>query len=151
MSLRRTWLFVPGADAAAHRAAARSGADVIILELEDFTPPELRPKARQLAAGAFAMWRKAGAIAAVRINPLEGDGLADLMGVLAARPEILLGGTALRDHLHLVTRFSSLTAPGKLAQFPRHAERCLILGGDILLDRGVAKTVKIVLMRRGSQ
>ena len=40
---RRSWLFVPGADEAAHRAAARSGADVVILELEDFTPPELRP------------------------------------------------------------------------------------------------------------
>ena len=41
--MRRTWLFVPGADEAAHEAAARSGADVVILELEDFTPPELRP------------------------------------------------------------------------------------------------------------
>ena len=45
VSGRRTWLFVPGADEAAHARAARSGADVIILELEDFTPPELRAKA----------------------------------------------------------------------------------------------------------
>ena len=67
---RRTWLFVPGADAAAHRAAARSGADVIVLELEDFTPPALRAKARSRSAPAFALWRKSGALAAVRINPL---------------------------------------------------------------------------------
>jgi citrate lyase subunit beta/citryl-CoA lyase len=87
---RRSWLFVPGADAAAHRAAARSGADVIVLELEDFTPPELRPKARALSAGALELWRKAGATTAVRINPLDSGGLEDLMGVLAARPEILM-------------------------------------------------------------
>jgi len=87
---RRTWLFVPGADEAAHEAAARSGADVVVLELEDFTPPELRPKARALAARAFARWRKAGALAAVRVNPLETDGVADLGAVLAGKPDIVL-------------------------------------------------------------
>jgi citrate lyase subunit beta/citryl-CoA lyase len=87
---RRTWLFVPGADESAHAAAARSGADVIVLELEDFTPPELRPKARSLAAKAFALWRKAGAIPAVRVNPLELDGTEDLKGVLPGRPDIVM-------------------------------------------------------------
>jgi citrate lyase subunit beta/citryl-CoA lyase len=87
---RRTWLFVPGADAAAHEAAARSGADVLIQELEDFTPPERRPEARARAAGLYDRWRKAGKIAAVRINPLEGDGVADLRAVLAGRPDIVM-------------------------------------------------------------
>jgi citrate lyase subunit beta/citryl-CoA lyase len=86
----RTWLFVPGADEAAHRAAARSGADVVILELEDFTPPELRPKARALSVEALDRWRAAGAVAAVRINPLESCGRDDLTGVLAARPDLIL-------------------------------------------------------------
>src|SRR5260221_12111156 len=85
---RRTWLFVPGADAAAHRAAARCGADVIILELEDFTPPELRPQARALSEKAFRQWRAAGALAGVRINPLEGAGLEDPAGI--ARPDVLM-------------------------------------------------------------
>src|ERR671931_2209083 len=85
---RRSWLFVPGADAAAHRAAARSGADVIVLELEDFTPPARRAKARSLSAAAFALWRQHGAIAAVRINPLEADGLEDLAGI--ERPDVLM-------------------------------------------------------------
>jgi citrate lyase subunit beta/citryl-CoA lyase len=85
---RRTWLFVPGADAAAHRAAARSGADVVVLELEDFTPPELRPRARAQSGPAFALWRKHGAVAAVRINPLEADGLEDLAGI--ERPDVLM-------------------------------------------------------------
>src|SRR4051794_33293143 len=85
---RRTWLFVPGADAAAHRAAARCGADVIVLELEDFTPPNLRSRARALSAAAFRSWREAGAIAGARINPLEDCGLADLAGI--ARPDVLM-------------------------------------------------------------
>jgi citrate lyase subunit beta/citryl-CoA lyase len=87
---RRSWLLVPGADEAAHRAAAKSGADVIILELEDFTPPQLRPKARAMSAEALDAWRAAGAIAAVRINPLDSGGREDLAGVLAARPDLIL-------------------------------------------------------------
>jgi len=87
---RRTWLFVPGADPVAHAAAARSGADVIILELEDFTPPELRARARELSREVFDRWRAAGAAAAVRINPLETCGHEDLLGVLAGRPDMIL-------------------------------------------------------------
>jgi citrate lyase subunit beta/citryl-CoA lyase len=90
VTLRRTWLFVAGADPAAHRAAARSGADVIILELEDFTPPELRPKARALSVKALESWRKAGAVAGVRINPLQHGGLDDLLGVLPAQPQVIM-------------------------------------------------------------
>jgi citrate lyase subunit beta/citryl-CoA lyase len=87
---RRTWLFVAGADAKAHERAARSGADVIIQELEDFTPAELRPKARALAASLYDRWRKAGALAAVRVNPLETCGREDLAAVMSGRPDIVL-------------------------------------------------------------
>ncbi len=87
---RRSWLFVPGADAAAHEAAARSGADVLIQELEDFTPPERRPEARARAAVLYDRWRKAGKIAAVRVNPLESCGHEDLTAVLKGRPDIVL-------------------------------------------------------------
>jgi citrate lyase subunit beta/citryl-CoA lyase len=87
---RRTWLFVAGADEAAHETAARSRADVIVLELEDFTPPELRPKARALAGKAFSKWREAGALAAVRVNPLETCGREDLRVVMLARPDIVM-------------------------------------------------------------
>jgi citrate lyase subunit beta/citryl-CoA lyase len=85
---RRSWLFVPGADEAAHRAAARCGADVIVLELEDFTPPDLRAKARALSGKAFELWRRAGAVAAVRVNPLETCGREDLAGL--ARADIVM-------------------------------------------------------------
>jgi hypothetical protein len=47
--LCRSWLFLEGANEAVLQRAASSGADVLIHELEDFTPPALRPKARMLA------------------------------------------------------------------------------------------------------
>jgi citrate lyase subunit beta / citryl-CoA lyase len=87
---RRSWLFVPGADEKAHAAAARSGADVLVQELEDFTPPELRPRARALAKALYGRWRAAGAVVAVRVNPLECCGREDLAAVLAARPDVVM-------------------------------------------------------------
>jgi citrate lyase subunit beta/citryl-CoA lyase len=106
--LRRTWLFVPGADEAAHAAAARSGADVIILELEDFTPPQLRPRARALSGRAFEQWRKAGGVAAVRVNPLETCGAEDLAGI--ARPDIVLMSKV--DAPQQVRRLEEAAPPG---------------------------------------
>lgn len=87
---RRSWLFVAGADPAAHAAAARSGADVLIHELEDFTPPSLRPRARKLAPPLYDSWRKAGAVVAVRVNPFETCGREDLEAVMAGRPQAVL-------------------------------------------------------------
>jgi citrate lyase subunit beta/citryl-CoA lyase len=88
--LRRSWLFVGGDDEAAHAAACGLGADVVIQELEDSTPPSRRPQARLLARKAYKAWRDAGMLAAVRINPLETEGLQDLAGVIAAQPDIVL-------------------------------------------------------------
>ena len=87
---RRSWLFVEGADDAALESAPASGADVLIQELEDFTPPALRPHARAASPGTMNVWREAGALAAVRVNPLAGDGIADLEAVMAGAPDIIL-------------------------------------------------------------
>ena len=87
--LCRSWLFVNGADELALAAAPASGADVLIQELEDFTPPALRSKAREISPGIMADWRKAGVVAAVRINPLEGDGHDDIEAVMAGGPDIV--------------------------------------------------------------
>lgn len=89
-SLRRSWLFLPGADAAALEAGPGSGADVLIQELEDFTPPERRPAARALAQGLYSRWRQAGTLAAVRVNPLEQDGEDDLAIVMRGAPDIVM-------------------------------------------------------------
>ncbi len=88
--LRRTWLFGPGADAAAHVAMLDSGADALIVDLEDSTPPPRRGEARERLAGFVASCRVRGAISAVRINHLEHpDGVADLAAAMAARPDVI--------------------------------------------------------------
>jgi len=86
----RSWLFVDGADEAALAAAPASDADVLIQELEDFTPPRERPRARAIAPAVLAAWRAAGRVSAVRVNPLDGDGVADLEGVMTGAPQVVL-------------------------------------------------------------
>jgi citrate lyase subunit beta/citryl-CoA lyase len=87
--LRRTWLFGPGANPAAHEALRTSGADALIVDLEDFTPPPLRPQARGLLPTLLQGWRQAGCVACVRINALEGDGPEDLAAAMAAGADVI--------------------------------------------------------------
>jgi citrate lyase subunit beta/citryl-CoA lyase len=87
--LCRSWLFLEGGNEAALRSAVGSGADVLIQELEDFTPPALRPAARALAAELYATWREADAVVAVRVNPLDQDGMDDLAAVMRGKPDIV--------------------------------------------------------------
>ena len=87
---RRSWLFLPGADIEALRAGPASGADVLIQELEDFTPPPLRRQARAVSAGAFAHWRAAGHVVAARVNPLEECGRDDLAAIMLGRPDVVM-------------------------------------------------------------
>jgi len=88
--LRRSWLFVGGVDGTALGSAAGSGADVIIQEFEDFTPPQSRPEARLICENLLASWKQTGAVAAVRVNPLAGDGRKDLAAVMKAAPHVVL-------------------------------------------------------------
>ena len=155
--MRRTWLFVPGADPAAHRAAAKSGADVVILELEDFTPPELRPKARELSREVFDRWRNAGAVAAVRINPLEACGNQDLLGVLAGRPDIIMmskvvspdqvvalekatGGAV--ELVPNVETAAGLVNAYAIARASRRVTAMLVASEDMVADLGTARSRK---------
>lgn len=96
----RSWLFVPGADEDALAAATNCSADVLIQELEDFTAPARRPHARAIAADVLAEWRAAGVHAAVRVNPLDGDGMDDLAAVMKGAPDtVLLPKTAEPNHM----------------------------------------------------
>jgi citrate lyase subunit beta / citryl-CoA lyase len=87
--LRRTWLFGAGADPVMHDLMTNSGADVLIHDLEDYTPPERRAEARALAPALYQRWREAQALVCVRINPLESVGYIDLQSVMHARPDIV--------------------------------------------------------------
>jgi len=87
--LRRTWLFGPGAGTAAHDAMLASGADALIVDLEDFTPPPRRVEARAALARFVRGCRNGSRLAAVRINALETEGPADLAAAMAARPDLI--------------------------------------------------------------
>ena len=52
--LCRSWLFLEGANEAALQRAPASGADVLIHELEDFTPSALRPSAGSVQQALYA-------------------------------------------------------------------------------------------------
>lgn len=87
--LLRGWLFGPGADPAAHEAMLASGADALILDLEDFTPPARRAEARALLAALLPRWRAAGRVAVVRINQLDAEGADDLAAAMPAGPDVI--------------------------------------------------------------
>jgi citrate lyase subunit beta/citryl-CoA lyase len=151
---RRSWLFVPGADRAAHAAAARSGADVLIQELEDFTPPELRAQARALSLDLFDSWRAAGAIAAVRVNPLETCGREDLAEVLKGRPDIVLMSkvvspsqvealAALTSNEELVPNLETaagLVRAGEIAKAHPRVTAMLVASEDMVADLGTNRS-----------
>jgi len=79
-----------------------SGADALIVDLEDFTPPARRDEARRDLAALIAAWRQPGdgatraggpggrpLVACVRINALDGDGPLDLAAAMPARPDAI--------------------------------------------------------------
>jgi citrate lyase subunit beta/citryl-CoA lyase len=88
--LRRSLLFVAGADGAAHTQALQSQPDVLVQDLEDFTPQQSKQAAREMSADLFARARARGIIPAVRVNLLSGLGMIDLAAVVPARPELIL-------------------------------------------------------------
>jgi citrate lyase subunit beta/citryl-CoA lyase len=162
--LCRSWLFLEGANEAVLQRAAQSGADVLIQELEDFTPPPLRPKARSLAPELYASWRAAGAVVAVRVNPLEQDGLDDLAAVMRGRPDIVAlpkvaephhvarleaevsrferdygipeGSTALLPNIELAR---GLVQTGAIAAVSRRTVGCLLASEDLAADLGAER------------
>lgn len=160
----RSWLFLEGANETVLRNAPASGADVLIHELEDFTPPDLRPAARKLAVDLYAGWREAGAVAAVRVNPLELDGMEDLAAVMRGRPDIVAlpkvaepfhvvrldeavtrlereygipeGSTALLPNIEFARGLVQLSAIAKAS--PR-VSACLLAAEDLAADLGAER------------
>ncbi|MEO3870931.1 CoA ester lyase [Nonomuraea sp. B12E4] len=76
-----TWLYVPGDRPERFAKALASGADVVIIDLEDAVAPARKDEARANAA-AYLRDRPAGSTVHVRINDLAtGRGRADLEAV----------------------------------------------------------------------
>jgi citrate lyase subunit beta / citryl-CoA lyase len=160
----RSWLFVEGANEAALSRAAECGADVLIQELEDFTPPNLRAAARALAPDLYASWRAAGRVVAVRVNPLDQDGMDDLAAVMRGAPDIIaLPKVAEPIHVtqldEAVTRFErdygiaegstallpniefarGLVQTGAIAKASRRTAACLMASEDMAADLGAER------------
>jgi citrate lyase subunit beta/citryl-CoA lyase len=163
-SLCRSWLFVEGANEAVLQRAPQNGADVLIQELEDFTPPKLRSQARALAVDLYASWRATGAVVAVRVNPLEQDGMDDLAAVMRGRPDIVAlpkvaephhvarldqevsrfereygipdGSTALLPNIEFAR---GLVQTGAIASVSRRTVGCLLASEDLVADLGAER------------
>jgi citrate lyase subunit beta/citryl-CoA lyase len=162
--LCRSWLFLEGANEAVLHRAAASGADVLIQELEDFTPPALRSAARSLAPDLYRSWRDAGAVVAVRVNPLELDGMDDLAAVMRGAPDIValpkvaephhvvrldeavtrferdyglpLGATALLPNIEFAR---GLVQTAAIAKASRRTTACLLASEDLAADLGAER------------
>ena len=84
----RTLLFVPGDRPDRFAKAAASGADALILDLEDSVAPERKGEGRRAVAAWLAEPREVATF--VRINPLDGAAAEDLAAVLPGRPDGLV-------------------------------------------------------------
>ena len=85
----RSLLFVPGDRPERFAKAAASGADAIILDLEDSVSPANKETARAAVADYLAGPREV--VTLVRVNPLDGHmTAADVAAVVGARPDAIM-------------------------------------------------------------
>jgi citrate lyase subunit beta/citryl-CoA lyase len=117
--MMRSLLFVPGNSPKMMAKAATSGADVIILDLEDAVHPDSKAAARRLVTETLA--DRTGDVAAryVRVNALDSAWCPqDLEAVIPARPDgIMLPKLVGPEDLHRVS--------GLIEHWERAAERGL--------------------------
>jgi citrate lyase subunit beta/citryl-CoA lyase len=87
----RSILFVPGDSEKKIARAASSGADALILDLEDSVSPAQKPQARSLISARLRARDAAGPQLWVRINALNtADALQDLAAITAAAPDAII-------------------------------------------------------------
>ncbi|MDK2761986.1 MAG: CoA ester lyase [Sphingopyxis sp.] len=85
----RSLLFVPGDRPERFAKAAASGADAIILDLEDSVSPANKDMARHAIADYLAGIREV--VTLVRVNPLDGHlTAADVAAIIGARPDAIM-------------------------------------------------------------
>ncbi|WP_338425773.1 HpcH/HpaI aldolase/citrate lyase family protein [Sphingopyxis kveilinensis] len=85
----RSLLFVPGDRPERFAKAAASGADAIILDLEDSVSPANKETARHAVADYLAGPREV--VTLVRVNPLDGHmTAADIAAVIGVRPDAIM-------------------------------------------------------------
>jgi citrate lyase subunit beta/citryl-CoA lyase len=148
----RSFLFVPADRPERFGKAVGSGADAIILDLED----AVAPNAKTLARNAAYAWLTAGRQAILRVNApgtpwaAEDETLADLPGVVAVmRPkaeadDALVRLASRKPVIALIETAQGVADAAKVASIPGVAR--LALGAvDLCLDLGIAETTEILL------
>jgi len=87
----RSWLFVPGDSEKKLGKGAGTGADALIIDLEDSVAATRRPVGREMTCEYLQNADRGVSQLYVRINPLDSDdALKDLAGIIAGRPDGLL-------------------------------------------------------------
>jgi len=87
----RSWLFIPGDSEKKLAKGATTGADALIIDLEDAVAPARRPIARELTRDYLRSADRSICQLYVRINPLDGaDALLDLAGIIEGKPDGLI-------------------------------------------------------------
>ena len=114
----RSLLFVPADSERKLGRARQSGADAVILDLEDSVVPANRPAARSQARAFLASNGSAGFRRYVRINPLaSGLVLDDLVSVVPERPDGVLLPKCLPEDVRTLDHYlSALEAASGLAR-----------------------------------
>ena len=157
-----TWLFVPGDREDRFDRAAGSGADEVILDLEDAVPPEHKDSARE----SVASWLDGLGTGWVRINGAgtgwQGRDLAavrdcvGLRGVVVAKAEDPDGLTAVREQLPsgagVVALVESALGIDQATAMARSgaADRLAFGSIDFAVDIGADETDESLLLARSS-
>ena len=167
-ALVRSWLFVPAARPERFAKALASGADAVIVDLEDAVPATQKDDARRHAVSWLTSERTADAVRCVRVNALRtAAGLRDVLALvdagaapdfvvvskaesadeLALLDAILSGPCARTRLLPLVETARALEAAVAIAGAPRVAG--LVLGGaDLAADLGAEMSWEPLLVAR---
>jgi citrate lyase subunit beta/citryl-CoA lyase len=113
----RSLLFVPADSERKLDRARQSGADALIIDLEDSVVPANRPAARSQARAFLASSGSAGFRRYVRINPLAGGAaLDDLVAVVPERPDGIVLPKCLPEDVRILDHYlSALEAASALA------------------------------------
>ncbi|ALM54318.1 HpcH/HpaI aldolase/citrate lyase family protein [Halomonas huangheensis] len=89
ISASRSWLFTAGHDHARIEAALAAGPDVLVVDLEEFTPASHRQQTCAEFAEIKACCERQHCLAAVRINQLDNGGEQELAWLMPAGPAVV--------------------------------------------------------------
>ncbi len=125
----RSFLFVPADSERKLARGPQSGADALILDLEDSVVPANRPAARALARGFLDATGDAGLQRWVRVNPLATDAaLDDLAAVMPGRPDGILLPKCVPEDLRTLDHY--LSAFEAAAALPLGAVRVIAIATE---------------------